>query len=149
MIKLQEDIIGIYNSLIVFNKDTIISNFPLPIKVRFEKEYSMLVFEQNTKSVRLRTPVFYCEDLVNLVKPTYLLPEDYDYLMANLQSAITSGNLIKDRVILSPERYGFDIYITDEKELWKGPKLISSARFVSGNNFLFKWLTRKKYKLND
>ena len=114
-----------------------------------EKEYSMLVFEQNTKSVRLRTPVFYCEDLVNLTKPTYLLPEDYDYLMANLQSAITSGNLIKDRVILSPERYGFDIYITDEKELWKGPKLISSTRFVSGNNFLFKWLTRKKYKLND
>lgn len=147
MTLLQDDILEIYNSLVMFNDNTIKSSFPVPIKVWYEKESRLLVFEQKGISVRLWTPLYYCLGLEDLEKPTYLLPEDYDNLMFNLQQLINSGELLKDRTILSPENNGFDIYATNSRELDKGLDIIGTVRFVSGNSWLFKLITKLKYKL--
>lgn len=147
MVTLQNDILEIYNSLVVFSDDTVKSNFPIPIKVRYEKESNLLVFEQKGKSVRLGLPVYYCLALDELEKPTYLLPEDYDYLMSNLLDLLNSGELIKDRTALSPENYGFDIYAVNMREFWKGPDIIGRVRFISGTSWLFKFIVKRKYKI--
>lgn len=142
--RLQEDLIETYNSMVPFSKNQ--SELAVPIKVWYEKESRLLVMEQAGLSVRLRFPVYYCLGLEDLYKPTYLLPEDYDYLMTTLQGLIGSGELIKDRTVLSPEDYGFDIYTTNEAELWKGPVIIGSVRFISGISWWFKYKTKKKYR---
>ena len=147
MTTLQNDILEIYNSLVVFNKDTIEAAVPIPIQVRFEKESSSLLFEQKGLSVRLALPLYYSLALDDLDKPTYLLPKDYDYLMSTLQNLIASSVLIKDRVCISPENYGFDIYCIDLKNFSKGPDLLGQVRFVSGTGWLFRVLTKRKYKL--
>lgn len=147
MTTLQDDLLEIYNSLVEFNNGTIKSKFPTPIKVNFEKESNLLVFEQGGVSVRLRLPIYYCLGISD-IKNTYLLPKDYDYLMSTLQYLIIdSGELIKPRTCLSPENYGFDIYSVDMKEIWKGPNIIGKVRFISGNSWLFKLIVKFKYKL--
>lgn len=148
MTTLQDDILGIYNNLLIFNEDTIVSKFPIPITVSFEKDSNSILFEQRGKSCRLGIPLYYCLGLEDLIgKKTYLLPEDYDYLMSTLSDLIGSGELIKDRTCLSPENYGFDIYSVNMSEFWKGPGIIGSVRFISGTSWLFKFWTRRKYKL--
>ena len=147
MTTLQNDLLEIYNSLVVFSDNTVKSNFPVPINVTYERDSRLLVFEQLGISVRLGLPVYYCLALDELEKPTYLLPEDYDALMSNLSSAINSGELLKERTILSPENYGFDIYATNIREMWKGPNIISRIRFISGTSWLFKFIVKRKYKL--
>lgn len=151
MTTLQNDLLEIYNSLVNFSDSTIKDGlFTIPIKVFYEKENRLLVFEQKGKSVRLGLPTYYCLGLESLKKPSYLLPEDYDYLMSSLQSLILSGELLRDRTCLSPENYGFDIYstnINDLAELSKGPEIIGRIRFVSGNSLIFKLKTKIKYKL--
>lgn len=146
MTTLQDDILEIYNSLVLFSDDIVKSKFPLPIRVRYEKESRLLVMETKGKSVRLYLPVYYCLDLTSIQKETYLLPEDYDYLMSTLLYLINSGELIKERTIISPENYGFDIYGTNLKELWKGPDIIGRVRFISGKSWFFKLKTRLKYR---
>ncbi len=146
MTRLQEDIIEMYNSLVVFSNNTVNTNLPVPIKVWYEKDSRLLVFEQKGTSVRLSYPVYYCLGLEDLEKPTFLLPEDYDYLMSTLRDLVNSGELIKDRTALSPEDYGFDIYSTNLKELWKGPGIIGSVRFISGISWWFKFRIKRKYK---
>ena len=143
MATLQDDLIEIYNSLVVFSKDIINNPRPRPIKVYFEKESRLLVFEEGGNSVRLWTPIYYTLGLEDLVKPTYLLPEGYDYLMSELKNVIDSGLLLKDRTVLSPENYGFDIYSTDLKEMWRGPEIKANIIFISGRG----WLFRRKYRL--
>ena len=64
MTKLQEDLLNIYNSLTIFSKDTITSAFPSPIKVYYELDSRMLVFEQKNHSVRQILPSYYCFDLI-------------------------------------------------------------------------------------
>jgi hypothetical protein len=147
MTTLQNDILEIYNSLVVFNKETLESAAPTPIRVSFEKESLSLFFEQKGVSVRMALPIYYSLALDDLKEPTYLLPKDYDYLMSTLQSLIASGVLIKDRVCVSPENYGFDIYHIDLKNFIKGPDLLGQVRFVSGTGWLFRVLTKRKYKL--
>lgn len=147
MTELQDDMLEIYNSLVLFSDETVKSNLPKPIKVYYEMSSRLLVFEQGGKSVRLYTPNYYCLDLEGLEKGTYLLPEDYDYMMSTLLSLISSGDLIKPRICLSPENYGFDIYSVNLNELWKGPNIIGRVRFISGKSRLFKWRIKRKYKL--
>lgn len=147
MTTLQNDILEIYNSLVDFSDNTVKTNFPIPIVVRYEKDTRLLVFEQKGRVVYLNLPVYYCLALEDLEKPTYLLPEDYDYLMSTLQSLIASGELIKSRTCLSPENYGFNIYATNINELYKGPDIIGQVKFISGTSWFFKFRTRKKYKL--
>jgi hypothetical protein len=146
MTTLQDDLIEIYNNLIVFNKDTLVNSNPLPITVKFEKESNSLLFEQLGNSVRIGLPVYYSLGL-DSIKLTYLLPKDYDYLMYNLSSLISSGRLLDDRICLSPENYGFDVYGVNLKEFWKGPEVLGTVRFVSSNSWLFRFITKRKYKL--
>lgn len=146
MTKLQEDLLSIYNTLVMFNETLTMYN-PKPIKVWYEPDSKLLVFEQKNKSARLYAPIYYTLGLEDLVKPTYLLPNDYDALMYNLQSVINSGILLKDRTILSPENFGFDIYATEPKELHKGPEVVGKMRFISGTSWLFKKYVEFKYKL--
>ena len=147
MTQLQNDLIEIYNSLVLFNDDIMKSSRPYPLTVYYEKESRLLVMEYKGKSARLWVPVYYTLGLEDLGKPTYLLPEDYDFLMSELKNVINSGELLKDRTTLSPENYGFNIYATNLRELWKGPEIISSIKFISGHGWLFRWLVKWKYKL--
>lgn len=147
MTTLQNDILEIYNSLVIFNKETVESKFPIPIRVYFDEKLNSLVFEQKGVSTRLSLPLYYSLALDDLKKPTYLLPKDYDYLMSTLQGLLGSGVLIRDRVCVSPENYGFDIYCIDLKEFKKGPDLLGQVRFISGNSWIFKFLTKRKYKV--
>lgn len=147
MTTLQNDLLEIYNSLVVFSSTTITTKFPKPIIVCYEKDSRLLVFEQSGKSVRLGIPVYYCLDLEGIQEKTYLLPKDYDYLMSTLQELINTGVLINNRTCLSPENYGFDIYGVNIKELWKGPDILGRIRFVSGKSWLFKKITKRKFKL--
>lgn len=144
---LQNDFLEIYNSLVMFSDDTVKSNLPSPIKVHYEKDTRLLVFEQKGKSARLYLPIYYCLDLDSIQKPTYLLPEDYDYLMSTLQSLITSGILLQSRTLCSPENYGMDIYSTRLENLNEGLDLIGVIRFISGNSWFFKWKVKRKYRI--
>ena len=144
---LQNDFLEIYNSLVMFSDDTLKSNLPIPIKVHYEKDTRLLVFEQRGKSARLYLPVYYCLDLDSIQKPTYLLPEDYDYLMSTLQSLITSGILLRERTLCSPENCGMDIYSTRLENLEEGLDLIGVIRFISGNSWFFKWKVKRKYRI--
>lgn len=139
-----------YNALVDFSDNTVKSNFPIPIKVSYDKDSRLLLFEQKGKQVYLNLPVYYCLGLDTLIgKPTYLLPEDYDYLMSTLQGLISSGELIKDRTCVSPENYGFDIYAVNlnPREMYKGPELIGQVRFISGISWFFRFRIRRKYKI--
>lgn len=150
MTTLQNDILEMYNALVDFSDNTVKSNFPIPIKVSYDKDSRLLLFEQKGKQVYLNLPVYYCLGLDTLIgKPTYLLPEDYDYLMSTLQGLISSGELIKDRTCVSPENYGFDIYAVNlnPREMYKGPELIGQVRFISGISWFFRFRIRRKYKI--
>lgn len=147
MVTLQDDLIEIYNNLLIFNKNTLLVDRPVPITVKFEKENNSLYFEQKGNSVRLSLPIYYSLGLNTITKPTYLLPNDYDYLMQSLSTVISSGKLLDDRICLSPENYGFDIYEVDMKEFWKGPDILGSIRFISGNSWVFRLITKFKFKL--
>ncbi len=143
---LQNDFLEIYNSLVLFSDDTVKSNLPIPIKVHYEKETRLLVFEQRGKSARLYLPIYYCLDLDSIQKPTYLLPEDYDYLMSTLMNLINSGILLKERTLCSPENCGMDIYSTRLENLNEGLDLIGVIRFISGNSWFFKWRVKRRYR---
>lgn len=151
MTTLQNDILDIYNALVVFSENTITTKFPIPISVSYDNNTRLLLLEQKGKQVYLNLPVYYCLALDTLSgkKPTYLLPEDYDYLMSTLQQLISSGVLIKERVCVSPENYGFDVYYVNQnpKEMYKGPEILGQVRFVSGTSWVFKFITKRKYKL--
>ncbi len=143
---LQSDFMEIYNSLVMFSDDTVKSNLPVPIKVHYEKDTRLLVFEQKGKSARLYLPIYYCLDLDSIQKPTYLLPEDYDYLMSTLLDLINSGILLRERTLCSPENCGMDIYSTRLENLSEGLDLIGVIRFISGNSWFFKWRVKRKYR---
>lgn len=147
MTELQTDLLEIYNSLVSFSKTTITTKFPKPIEVWYEKDSGLVVFEQRGVSVRLRQLVYYCLDLEELQKKTYLLPSDYDYLMSTLKELINSGRLLEGKTCLSPENFGFDIYGVNMRELWKGPEILGRVKFISGNSWIFKKLVKRRFKL--
>lgn len=144
---IQDDLIEIYNNLLAFNKNTIVTDNPIPIKVSFDKSSNSLIFEQKGVSVRTALPIYYSLGFSDIKKPTYLLPRDYDYLMQSLSGVIGSGKLLEDKVCISPENYGFDIYLVDLREFWKGPDKIGTIRFVSGNSWIFRQIVKFKFKL--
>lgn len=145
MLTLHEDLLGIYNSLVGFSKKTLDKRFPQLIRVKFDD--GALSFEQDGTLVRLNTPVFYSLGLNELTKETYLLPEDYDYLMLTMSDLINSGKLLENRVCLSPEDFGFDIYSVNLASFSEGPQIIGKIRFISGYSWWFRFKTRKKWKL--
>ena len=56
---IQDDLIELYNNLLAFNKNTIVTDHPVPIKVSFDKSSNSLVFEQKGVSVRTALPIYY------------------------------------------------------------------------------------------
>ena len=149
MTTLQNDVLEMYNALVDFSDNTVKTKFPVPIEVSYDKNTRLLLFEQKGKQVYLNLPIYYCLALDTLNKPTYLLPEDYDYLMSTFKSLIASGELIKDRTCVSPENYGFDVYSVNlnPREMYKGPDIIGQVRFISGTSWFFKFITKRKYKI--
>lgn len=145
----QEDLKEIYNNLTEFSKTTVQSENPKPIKVWYDKGSlgSPLVFEQGGITVRLRLPIYYCLGLESLIKPSYLLPWDYDYLMGNLLKVINDSRSLDERTCLGPENYGFDIYAINPTEFNKGLDRIGTVRFVSGNSWIFKLYVRLRWRL--
>ena len=148
MTKLQDDLLQIYNALVVFSKSTLSDVVPTPIVVKFLEEQNTLCFEQKGKIVCLQVLNHYCGFLRN-IKETYLMPKDYDFLMGSLSSIIGSGKLLEERVLVSPELYGFDIYLTNSKvtsEFKLGPVLLCTCRFVTQNSWLFRLITKFRYR---
>ena len=145
MTKLQEDMLEIYNSLVMFAKETLEGPVPIPIKVTFSEEYKSLIFSQRGKTCVLHMPNYYSFGLQD-IKDSYLLPEDYDYIMSTLSTAIGSGILLKERTTVAPVKYGFDIYSPDPLKIELGSQVIGKIRFVSSCNPVWKWFTKRKYK---
>lgn len=147
MTKLQDDLLQIYNALVVFSNSTLSDVVPRPIIVEYSENHNALVFKQKGREVMLQVLNYYCGFLKN-IKKTYLMPKDYDILMGNLSAVIGSGKLLEDRVLVSPETYGFDIYMTDTKstEFKKGPILLGSCRFISDNSWFFRMITKIRYR---
>lgn len=143
----QDDILEIYNSLVVFNDVVIKKPSPKPIFVKYDPESTHLIFTTEGITVRLNNIIFYSLALETISDGTYLLPEDYDSLMGSLQYMIKSGELIKEKTLLSPENFGFDIYCVNYKEYKKGLQFFAGARFISGNSWWFKLKTKLKYNL--
>lgn len=145
MTKLQEDLLEIYNSLVIFSKETLEGPVPIPIKVTYDLEYKALVFNQRGKTVYLQLPNNYSMALSD-IKDSFLLPEDYDYVMLTLSSLIGSGVLLKERTTVAPMKFGFDIYAPDLAKPELGSQVIGKIRFVSSCNPIWKWITSRKYK---
>ena len=145
MTKLQEDMLEIYNSFVMFSKETLEGPVPIPIKVSYSEEYKSLVYSQRGKTLYLQIPNYYSKDLKD-IKDSFLLPEDYDYNMSTLGSLINSGILIKERTTVAPMKYGFDLYAPDSLKMELGSQVIGKIRFVSSCNPIWKWFTERKYK---
>lgn len=143
MTRLQEDLLGIYNSLTDFSNETLGNK--LPLLVDFSEGLNSLCFSQRGKSIAISSLNYYCLDLPK-VKGSYLIPEDYDYLMSSLAGIIGSGALLRERVCLSPEKYGFKIYETSSRYIKEGPQLLADISFVSGNSWLFKKIMKIRYE---
>lgn len=142
MIRLQDDILGIYNSLTDFSGNTILGPIQYPIRVTFSESLNSLCFEQKGLKVAIYSLNYYCENLTNL-KDSYLLPEDYDKLMSTLSDLVNGGKLLEDRVCLSPKPYGFKVYLMSRNLPKEGPQLLADIKFISGNS----WIRRKLIKL--
>lgn len=145
MTKLQEDMLEIYNSFVIFSKETLEGPVPIPIKVTYDKEYKSLVYTQRGKTLYLQIPNYYSMDLLD-IEDSFLLPEDYDYNMSTLGTLISNGVLIKERTTVAPMKYGFDIYSPDLGKLELGSQVVGKIRFVSSCNPIWKWITNRKYK---
>lgn len=149
---LQTDLLEIYNNLTEFSKAVAQAENPAPIRVWFDRDgiESPLVFEHKGTMVRLRLPIYYSlglEDLAGKENCSYLLTEDYKYLMTTLSESIYDSRVLEDRgFIVSPENYGFDLYAIDLKEFQKGLSLVGRVRFVSSNSWWFKLITKWKFK---
>lgn len=144
MTRLQEDLLEIYNNLVELS-DSVLGNTPCPISVSFDVGMGCLSFKCHNRGVYLRSLNYYISR-PDLIKDTFLLPEDYDYLMNELSKIIKSGKLIQDRICVSPEFTGFDLFLTDTRNIIKGAQYLSSFRFISGQSKWFKWKIKKKYK---
>ena len=142
MTRLQDDILGVYNSLTEFSDGTLTNG--LPIKVKYDESFNALSFEQRGKKVMIQSLNYYCENLKFL--DTYMLPVEYNNLMQSLANLIGSGIMIRDRIMISPKKYGFDLYETDGMNLKEGPQRIASIELVYWNSWVFRKYVELIYK---
>lgn len=144
MTRLQEDLLEVYNNLVELS-ETVLEPNPCPVKVFYDSGMGCLGFKVASKGLYLR-PLNYYIPRPDLIPDTWLLPEDYDELLGGLSRLIKSGALLGDRVCVSPEMYGFDVYQADTRNLTKGVQILGSFRFISGTSWWFRWRTAKKYR---
>ena len=74
------------------------------------------------------------------------MPEDTRNLLDTLRSLITSTQLGKDRILISPIKYGMEIYRANPMNLGLGPIKLGTLRFVTSNSWLFRKIVNFKYK---
>lgn len=134
------DITSFYNSLT--NLDPTI-----PVGVSYSKPNKCLVFMQYSFRIDISIMNYYCSDLINIRK-TVLLPKDFTELMDSLKALISSGHLrdTNGRVLISPVKYGFEVYRTNPMNTGIGPIKVSSIRLITSNGWLFRKIVNYRYK---
>lgn len=132
------DLLEFYNNLINVKVD-------LPVGVMYSKINKCLVFTQYSWRMDVSVLNYYCSDLVK-IKRTILLPEDLRDLLDNLKLIINSPNINQDRVLISPIKYGMEIYRANPMNLSLGPIKLGELKFVSSNNWLFRKIVNLMYK---
>lgn len=142
MTKLQDDIVGLYNSLTEFSDSTLSNGYP--IKVYYEEGLNAVCFEQKGRKIVIQSLNYYCENLKFL--NTYLLPGHYDLLMRSLTEIIGSGMMIRDRIMVSPTKYGFELYETPLNNIKEGPQKLAKVELVFWNSWVFRKYVELIYK---
>lgn len=135
---IERDLLEFYNNLINVNVE-------LPVGVMYSKPNRCLVFTQYSWRMDVGMLNYYCKDLVK-IKRTALLPEDTKRLLDTLKSLINSTKLGQDRVLISPTKYGMEIYRANPMIMDIGPVKLGELKFVSSNNWLFRLLVNWKHK---
>lgn len=135
---LETDIREFYNSLVNFNPE-------VPIGISYSRPNRCLVFIQYSHRVDVGILNYYCKDLMD-VKKTVLLPNDFKKMMDTLKLMIESGNLKESRVLISPIKYGFEIYRTNPVYHVVGPMKLATVEVISSNNWLFRKIVNLRYK---
>lgn len=135
---IERDLLEFYNNLI--NVDV-----NLPIGVTYSIQNRCLVFTQYSWRMDVGCLNYYCKDLVK-IKRTVLLPEDTKDLLDSLKTLIESSKLNQDRILVSPIKYGLEIYRANPMNLSLGPIRISRLRFITSNKWLFRKIVNFKYK---
>lgn len=134
---LREDLLGFYNGLIQARLD-------IPIGVMYSRANRCLVFTQYSWRMDVGVLNYYCEDL-RKIKRTILLPEDTKDLLDSIKALIDSNQLNKDRLLISPIKYGLEIYRANPNNMNLGPLKLATLRFVSSNGWLFRKIVNIKY----
>jgi hypothetical protein len=135
---IERDLLEFYNNLI--NVDV-----NLPVGVTYSIQNRCLVFTQYSWRMDVGCLNYYCKDLVK-IKRTVLLPEDTKDLLDSLKTLIESSKLNQDRILVSPIKYGLEIYRANPMNLSLGPIRISRLRFITSNKWLFRKIVNFKYK---
>lgn len=135
---IDRDLLELYNNLINVKVD-------IPVGVMYSRLNKCLVFTQYSWRMDVGILNYYCKDLINL-RRTVLSPEDTRNLLDTLKSLITSAQLGKDRILISPIKYGMEIYRANPMNLGLGPIKLGTLRFVTSNSWLFRKVVNFKYK---
>lgn len=144
MAKLQDDLLEVYNNLVEL-QENVLGEQPCPVSVTFDTGMDCLSFRCQGKGIYLR-PLNYYISRPDLIRDTFLLPQDYDGLMKNLETVIKGNKLIEDRILVSPGLDGFDLYLADTRNLKRGAMFLKTFAFISGTSRWFKWKTKYRYK---
>lgn len=115
-----------------------------PIRVRYLEDYKCLSFTQANHRASFPQLNSYCFDLFK-IKETFLLAVDYNRMMRTLKILLESGDLLNDRILISPEKYGFTIY-KSTMMMDLGPLEVCSIKLITSNNWLFRLISKKKFK---
>jgi hypothetical protein len=134
----ERDLLELYNNLIKVKLD-------VPVGVTYSKRNRCLVFTQYGWRMDVSVLSYYCNDLYK-IKRTVLLPEDMKELLDTLKALVSSKQLGNDKVLISPIKYGMEIYRANAMNLSLGPVKLGTLKFVSSNWWLFRLVARYKYK---
>ena len=140
MISVQEDIITFYNEMTKYSPE-------IPIGVRYDIKNKVVVFRRHGKTSNFSLLNNYCKSLRKLTDTTALLPEDYNIMMKSLRKLIDSGRLLDERILISPDDYGFSVMETNRSAQEFGPLVISNVKIISSNWWLFRKIMQIRYKL--
>lgn len=150
----QEHLRSLFNLLTRFSKRTVQSNYPKPIRVSYDKSNNLVLFNQFGDSIYTEIPLIYGW-WNKLKKYTYLLPEDYDTVMRDINNVINSGELLNKSVLISPADFGFSVYTSEEKTGGLGffqvtsPQLVLSVKLVSDTTEEFVKQVEEEYDLDN
>lgn len=134
---IARDLLELYNNLIHVKVD-------IPVGVTYSKRNRCLVFTQYGWRMDTSVLNYYCKDLVK-IKRTVLMPNDLKTLLDTMKSVIESGNLKNDRILVSPIKYGFEIYKSNPYNLTLGPIRLGSFKFVSNNGWIYRMVVNRLY----